>query len=480
MNSLSPIFLTENQHRYIYSDALQYFLYVPTKLRNAMEEKFVETNDYYIRKLHFLQKHSFFDKASVNFQTTYTEELVKQNIACLRQLLIEVTDSCNLKCKYCGYGEFYSNYDQRETCNQTFDNVKILIDYLAELWSSDYNTSHNNSVIIGFYGGEPLLNMKLIQETIAYIESLALENLKFKYNMTTNALLLDRYIDFLVKKNFTLLISLDGNEYQSSYRVDKSGRPSFARVARNIQRIRNSYPLFYENNVNFNAVLHNRNSVEGCLHSIYDTFGKRPIMSELNTNGVIPERISEFIQMFNDKAESFKVAMAHDSRIKNIFSMEDTDSISYHTVIMNYSGNRYTTYVDMFNMEQNRYIPTGTCRAFERKLFLTVNGKILPCEKIGQKNVIARLLNGKLHLDCNAIARYYSSLYEKIVVCCTHCNVKRSCGQCLFLLGEKDGKLICPGIQSDAKQKKEFSTFLTYAEQNPGDYERLLSSIVID
>lgn len=75
--------------------------------------------------------------------------------------------------------------DRRETCNQTFDNDKVLIDYLANLWRSDYNVSHNNTVTVGFYGGEPLLNMKLIQETIAYIESLHIDNLRFSYNMTT-------------------------------------------------------------------------------------------------------------------------------------------------------------------------------------------------------------------------------------------------------------------------------------------------------
>ena len=93
---------------------------------------------------------------------------------------------------------------------------------------------------------------------------------------------------------------------------------------------------------------------------------------------------------------------------------------------------------------------------------------------------MARLSNGKLNIDCNAIAKYYSSLYKKIIQNCTHCNMKRSCGQCLFLLKEKDGQLRCPGIQTDARVKKEFSTFLTYAESHPGDYEKLLSSIVID
>ena len=154
---------TEHKHWYMYSDAMRYFLYVPEKLRIVMNQNdydVADVDDYYMRKLKFLQDHHFFDKDEVCFQIEYTEDLVKQNMACLRQLLIEVTDKCNLKCKYCGYGEFYSNYDRRETRNQTFDNVKVLIDYLANLWRSDYNISHNNTVTIGFYGGEPLLNMK--------------------------------------------------------------------------------------------------------------------------------------------------------------------------------------------------------------------------------------------------------------------------------------------------------------------------------
>jgi uncharacterized protein len=35
-------------------------------------------------------------------------------LANLPQIVFEVTDACNLKCKYCAYGEFYDDYDQRE------------------------------------------------------------------------------------------------------------------------------------------------------------------------------------------------------------------------------------------------------------------------------------------------------------------------------------------------------------------------------
>lgn len=39
---------------------------------------------------------------------------VKYLLANLKQLTFEVTDSCNLRCKYCGYGELYDDYDKRE------------------------------------------------------------------------------------------------------------------------------------------------------------------------------------------------------------------------------------------------------------------------------------------------------------------------------------------------------------------------------
>ncbi len=40
---------------------------------------------------------------------------------------------------------------------------------------------------LDFMAREPLLNMKLVKETIAYIESLNLPSLIFNYNTTTNA-----------------------------------------------------------------------------------------------------------------------------------------------------------------------------------------------------------------------------------------------------------------------------------------------------
>ncbi len=42
---------------------------------------------------------------------------IKQNLIILSQLVFEVTDYCNLNCKYCGYGELYQGYYLRKKRN---------------------------------------------------------------------------------------------------------------------------------------------------------------------------------------------------------------------------------------------------------------------------------------------------------------------------------------------------------------------------
>lgn len=62
-----------------------------------------------------------------------TPAQIYYSLANLRQITFEVTDACNLKCKYCGYGEFYDDYDRRSNKMMPFTMAKQVIDYLAPL-----------------------------------------------------------------------------------------------------------------------------------------------------------------------------------------------------------------------------------------------------------------------------------------------------------------------------------------------------------
>ena len=134
---------------------------------------------------------------------------IEQNLINLKQLVFEVTDACNLRCKYCGYADLYEGYDKRESTYFPFKRAKLIIDYLYKnYWKKKTGKGYTRTINIGFYGGEPLLNMPFIKEVIAYIENLSYIGIVFKFGMTTNAMLLDRYMDYLVEKDFFILISL--------------------------------------------------------------------------------------------------------------------------------------------------------------------------------------------------------------------------------------------------------------------------------
>ena len=64
-----------------------------------------------------------------------------------------------------------------------------MLKYMNKLWNSNYN--HSDGVVnIGFYGGEPLLNMNFIKTIVSFTGNLDNPSRKFTYSMTTNGLLI--------------------------------------------------------------------------------------------------------------------------------------------------------------------------------------------------------------------------------------------------------------------------------------------------
>ena len=110
---------------------------------------------------------------------------------------------------------------------------------------------------MSFYGGEPCLNFKLIQQCVEYMEEAA-EGKSVLYSLTTNATLLNKkIIDFFAKHHFRMMISLDGpKEIHDKHRkFSGSGEGSFDTVLRNMKYIKEEYPEFFQEGVHFNTVL---------------------------------------------------------------------------------------------------------------------------------------------------------------------------------------------------------------------------------
>ncbi len=482
---MKKIITSNSGYNYIYSSYMNSFLLTPF---SEAKDKIVNLNtnkeevSYCEKKMIFLKEHGILDDNILPIMDIeYDSSCIESNLANLNQLLIEVTDECNLACKYCSYGELYGNYDVREGKKQSFNNVKILIDFLYDLWKSYKNISFDNVINIGFYGGEPLMNITLIQQIIDYLESLELNGFKFVYNLTTNAVLLSKYIDYLVEKEIHLLISLDGSKENNVYRTAKDGREVFDVIYSNIICLKDKYPDYFDKYVNFNAVLHNRNTLVGIYEYIKDNFDKVPHVSELNRNGVDIEKNEKFNQMYVKKSDSIKQTLNCESiNINDV--IVDTKITQLNIFMMSYSGNIYKTIPDLFFLnEKLRYYPTSTCTPFSRKIFLTVNGKIMPCEKIGQQYPLGRITNGTVCLDTKEIKDFYACLYKPIVDKCKHCLLWKTCEICVFFLPkDENDKVICPYFCGETEISNYFASYLSVLESQPDLQDKIANEIIID
>ena len=58
------------------------------------------------------------------------DKIVRDNLINLKNIVFEVTEKCNLKCKYCGLSErLYEKHDVREFRDLPFEKAKLMVVY---------------------------------------------------------------------------------------------------------------------------------------------------------------------------------------------------------------------------------------------------------------------------------------------------------------------------------------------------------------
>jgi uncharacterized protein len=463
------------------SQADQIYCPLPEKLVISNHEYNNEEIKYYYDKYKFLKRHKLLDNRpspkSVKMGSL-NEDDIKIQLANLTDLVFEVTEACNLNCRYCCNGEFYDNHDLRYNNVMSFETAKTIIDYLITLWGSSLNHSLMKNVTFGFYGGEPLLNFKLIKNIIEYIESTAPSSLNYKFNMTTNGMLLHRYMDYLVLKNISVLISLDGDEMNNCYRLTKTGVNSFSQVYKNVQLFRDKYPDFFKLNVNINAVLHNKNSLREIFTFINNKFNKNPYISTLNISEINPKKCDEFNQIYkNVREETDHINECDELYSKIELTYPELRNASLY--VMHNSGSFFRTYSDLFYYpSKSSILPTGTCIPFSRKMFVTVTGKILPCERIGFRFSLGSVVRNTVEINFQNIALMYTEFYLKLKNQCTRCQGNLLCTECIFHIKNIQEKPICTH-SSNSKQFDIFvSSIISFFEKHPEAYKKSMDMMI--
>lgn len=162
-----------------------------------------------------------------------------------KKITIQLGFSCNMKCQYC-------LQSKTELKDFNKDNLDILLDKL--------NKENLDNTTIEFWGGEPMLYMPDIQYIISNL-NVQPEN---GYLIFTNGILLNNSnLEYLVKNNFTIILSHDA-QGQFVRGVDPLIKPN---IKANVKWLVENYDKFAINSVITDANIDTRKRLE--------FFGKR-------------------------------------------------------------------------------------------------------------------------------------------------------------------------------------------------------------
>lgn len=474
----SFIHSTDNRNLYLY-DTLHLFSMLIHPEMEKVYKKSTEVDSYYLRKYAYLKEHGFFGESKpTDFETTLDESIVKKNIIQTKRIVFETTDHCNLNCQYCSLGEIY-NFGKK---NRKNINIRYAINFLKYIFDLK---SEKTKLGIGFFGGEPLVNINFIKKIIEVANQLNAEKkLELKFNMTTNATLIHKYIHFLVENNFELLISLDGNEEGQSYRTfAKNSKNSFSKVIENIDMIQRDYPEYFVNNVSFNSVLHNRNSVKGIYEFIYNRYHKIPRIAQINTGDINPDKKNIFDKMFNAKKISEEKYLNEGSSLLTITHNQLTLYNELSNFINNYTINHYISNLLYLLYADIKPLPTGTCFPFSRKIFINTNHNLLPCEKVSYSYSLGKV-DDSVVIDVPEIVRKYNFYYEHIKRYCQYCYSARGCSLCLLTLENLDKlsteEFICPSFYNQEAFKNKLYRIFSFLERYPSDFFEIIDNTMIE
>ena len=145
----------------------------------------------------------------------------------LKALCLHICHDCNLSCDYCfaGGGNYHTANDY-----MSLEVGKKAIDFLIA------NSGIKRNLEVDFFGGEPLLNMQVVKDIVAYARVREKEaNKKFLFTMTTNCLMLNKEnIDYLNEEMDNVVLSIDGRKaVHNAVRHAKNGKDVYDYILQN-------------------------------------------------------------------------------------------------------------------------------------------------------------------------------------------------------------------------------------------------------
>lgn len=209
------------------------------------------------------------------------------------RICISLNKTCNMACRYC---HFFNKKEKLESTEAlTEERLGIILNHVME-----YTEEKAAPFKIGLVGsGEPTLRFDLMKYAVEVIKAGGRENIRF-YTISNGLCLTGEMFEFLAENGswIDFSFSLDGPEALNDIsRIDKSGRGTYARVMKNIERYqtRVGKPVLVNCTVSRDTIRESK--------TVFAGFGSfQPTFSRLVDSSASPGK-GEFARFLKEAAE---------------------------------------------------------------------------------------------------------------------------------------------------------------------------------
>ncbi len=333
------------------------------------------------------------------------------------QIVLNLTENCNLRCKYCFFSESYDNTRNRTDKIMSEKTAIDALDYYFKEFKKVLMYNPGKKCVVTFYGGEPLLNFEIIKKCVEYTK----ENCPSEYifSITSNGLLLQNEIaEYLVSNDFYISVSLDGNKNNHDRnRVLPNNKGSFDIIMNNLKSFKEKYPDY--NRINIISVFdYKTNLLEN------NEFFKDEDLPRLSfVNAVLDKNTNYYKKFRKEDIEKFN---AEYSEILKLF-IGDMKNNSFSNEYADMFWNLNSALFFMRRMYKDYKVPilpyTGACVP-GTKLSVRVDGTFDMCERVDYSMPIGNVYDG---IDFKAIVNVMKKYNKKnvlknvgIVLCIRH------------------------------------------------------------
>lgn len=417
-----------------------------------------------------------------NFMYPTKEEFMDLLKSSCEQIILELTEACNLRCGYCVYNEHHPEFRGFGSKNMSFEVAQKSIDYILK----DYKRKNFS---LTFYGGEPLVNFDVMRKSILYTKE-QYPNLKLHISFTTNlTLLTEEMVDFfgnLDGDSVDIMCSLDGpQELHDKYRRYINGKGSFSDAIKSFKLLLSKfYNKEKEKTISINCVMappYSKTKLEKVNTFIYKDMG---IPNEIRCNYSYLDKgdmVFDFEQneiIENNAQRSLESSPLEEWAVDDIFLSEDKKNyFDIVSVDMSRVCNRMKSEDGII---KSTYLH-GNCIPGQRRVYITVDGDFKVCEKVGKAPILGNYKSG---YDFDKIYKWYIEDYAKYFSkICNNCWARPMCSICYERTMGENGviphieDMVCDGSRRIIKDL--FVNYYRFFEKDKELLKSLLSQYTI-